>query len=204
MIGRVARAPVLIALGLGLLWGCGGGSSDPPSGTGDSAHVGGDGSPPAVEDNASNGSVQPIISFQIDSSVTATENLVFLKFNADASQGNVVIFDLMGLNLNSVAASGVSADLLFDSTQMTFMGFEKDPLGVDVGLAAPLESYPDIVVIGIYTLKESSGRLGTLRFILDPKARASALGFTKLMYIGSDGNLLSTPEMAGRGGALNV
>lgn len=144
--------------------------------------------------------------FQPDSSIISSgKDFLFLSLNTAGSANDLLVLDLIGTSLETTAASGVSADLQFDSAQMTFIGFEADDEGIGIGLAAPMETDQDTLIIGLQTLKRSTGHLGTIQFQLKPGIQISSVDFTSsLRYVSPSGSLLSDPSLTGRGGTILI
>jgi len=183
-IKRLLQILSMISLALTFIWGCssGGGGGNPPGPSG------------------------PTLSFQPDSSVPpSTRNFLDLSLNTAESSTNLVVLDLSATNLNTAAASGVSADLQFDSTQMDFMGFVKDTGGVGIGLAASLETSLNTIVMGVHNLKRSSGVLGKLKFRFKSGVQTGTIAFSpSLRYIGLSGDILPNSPLTARGGTIQI
>ena len=174
-----------LAAGFAVVGGCGGGgsttSSTPP--------------PPPPP---------PACSICFTPATGAVSNVVLLSLNS-ASTASTAIFDLTGAGLNTTSAYGISADLIFDHTWMTFAGFTPDTgtNGVSNGLASVLESDSNTLVIGLYKFKGTPAHLGTLTFNLSSTGKTATLSFSSSStYIGSPAVLLPSPQLAALGGAL--
>ena len=154
-----------------VIWGCGGGSTTPP---------------PAASPFTPAG--------------TVNNDSLSLSYDKTVSSAGVAIFNVIGTGLNTTAAFGLSADLKFDSTWMTFAGFI--PSGqVTKGIVVPLETDANTLVIGLY--KPVSGTLGTLQFNLNAAGKTATLSFApSSTYIGTRSSVLTNPQLSGIGGTL--
>ena len=162
------------------LWGCGGGGSSTSS------------------------TPTPVIAFSPASTGGATSDLLTLSLNIAASTASLAVIDLNGTNLNTSSAYGISADLKFDSTWMTFSSFTPDATNATTAIVLPLETDPNTLVIGLYKVKNPSGHLGTFRFNLNPTGKTAPLVFvSSSTYIGTLGSVLASPALKGFGGTLN-
>ena len=152
----------------------------------------------------SGSSDEPALSFQPDSTVILSQkDLLSLSLNLSESGNDLVVLDINGKVLDTAVASGISADLKFDTAQMDFTGFESDISGIGTGMAAIMETEKDIVIIGLHTLKRSSGRLGKIKFRMKPGVSSGAISFTPaLRYISTSSDLISTPSLTARGGTI--
>ena len=185
---KLLKISVIGCLALAMLWGCGSGGGGSQSNN----------------SNPPPGPVGPTLTFQPDSSGGSPDHVLALALNSAESRTDLAVLDLVGTNLDTVDASGISADLQFDSTWMSFMGFEIDSGSIRVELATPLEVDPKTLVIGVHGLKVQNGHLGKIKFHLAGTGQSAQLAFTSLTYIDSNSNLLSNPAMTGRGGTLQI
>ncbi|MBI1824606.1 MAG: hypothetical protein HYR80_10905 [Nitrospirae bacterium] len=131
-------------------------------------------------------------------------NLFTLSLNG-ASTSSTAVFDLNLSGLNTNMANGISADLTFDSSWMTFASFTPDTgtNGISHGVLSVLESDPNTLVIGLYKFKGTPAHLGTLPFNLTSTGRTATLAFSPATtYIGSAAHLLPSPHLMALGGVL--
>ena len=144
------------------------------------------------------------LSFQPDSAVTSSgKDVLFLSLNRSESGNDLVVLDINGKTLDTAIASGISADMRFDPADMDYTGFEADNNGAGTGMAASMETDQGIVIIGFHKLNRPSGRMGKIKFRFRPGVPSSTVSFTPaLRYIGTSGNLLSSPSLTGQGGTI--
>ena len=185
--GRTLVMSLIVALALA---GCGGGGGG--GGNGDPGPGPGPGPTP-----------QPTLSFTPES-VPATTDLLALALNTSESSGSTVVLDVMVNSVATGAVSGLSADIRFDATKMTYQGFEADGAGVGVALASPLENDPSVVILGVHAVKASTGRLGKLRFTLNSGTVSGQLTMLSTEYIGAGGSPVASPKLSGRGGTVTL
>ena len=155
--------------------------------------------------NQDSGSLNELpLSFQPDSTVTSSgKDVLFLSLNRSESGNDLMVLDINGKTLDTALASGISADIRFDPAEMDYAGFEADNDGAGTGMAAPMETDHGIVIIGFHKLIRPAGRMGKIKFRFRPGVPSGTVSFTPaLRYIGTSGNLLSSPSLTGQGGTI--
>jgi hypothetical protein len=131
-------------------------------------------------------------------------NLLAVTLNG-ASTPSTAIFDLTGTGISTNPATGISADLIFDHSFMTFASFVPDigSNGVAYGIANLLETDPNTLVIGLYKMKGNANHLGTITFNLTGTGHTATLAFSSSStYIGSPVHVLASPHLTALGGVL--
>lgn len=120
----------------------------------------------------------------------ASENLLSLTLlpGSTATRADVTL-SLSNLDptLNLAGVGGISAEILFDPTWMTFSGFTANPL-LGAARMLPLTSDPGRLLVALEGVSE--GTLGTLRFDLSGTGNNGALVWDGTTFIGVDGTVL--------------